>query len=160
MESLMPSSSALLERGFRPYRKSTVTYAKQMDRRFSVRFDNGEVLRGKPGDYACVSPDDGGKWIVARDIFKDTYAPVKIKPAQQTGIHARLLNSGFRPFGKNQVTWAKKVSKPIRLHTLEGDIIAQPGDYLCIGSKGEPWPQKADRFEAHYKPLPLPARSK
>lgn len=156
----MPSSSALLERGFRPYRKKTITFAKPMDKRFSVRMENGEVLRGQAGDFACVSPDDGGKWIVARNIFKETYAPVKLKPAQQTGIHARLLNSGFRPYGKHQITWAKKITKAMRVPTLEGDVMAQPGDYLCIGPKGEPWPQKAARFEAHYQPVPLPARSK
>ena len=156
----MPNSSALLARGFRPYRKSTITFARQMNRRFHVRLESGDVLHGQPGDYACVSPDDGGKWIVARDIFEQTYAPIKLKPDQQTGIHARLLRSGFQPHGKHQITWAKKIEKPIRVPTLEGEVMAHPGDYLCIGSKGEPWPQPAARFEAHYKPVALPARSK
>ena len=156
----MPNSSALMERGFRPYRKITITYARQMDRNFSVRMPNGEVLHGQPGDYACVSPDDGGKWIVARKIFEQTYAPAKLKPDQQPGIYARLSNSGFRPYRKHQITWAKKISKPLLVHTLEGDVTAHRGDYLCIGPKGEPWPQEASRFEAHYRPVALPARTK
>lgn len=157
----MPNSNALLARGFRPYRKTTITFARQMDRRFRVQLPNGDVLHGLPGDYGCVSPDDGGKWIVAREIFEQTYAPATLTPAEQrTRIHARLLRSGFQPFRKHQITWAKKVTRPLRLPTLEGEVTAQPGDYLCIGSKGEPWPQPASRFEAHYQPVAIPARSK
>lgn len=156
----MPNPNVLMARGFRPYRKITITYARQMNRRFHVRTSSGDVLHGQPGDYGCFSPDDGSKWIVARKIFEQTYVPAKLNPDQQTGIHARLLRSGFRPYRKHQITWAKKVNRPIRVHTLEGDVTALPGDYLCIGPKGEPWPQPASRFEAHYRPVAIPARSK
>lgn len=156
----MPDSSGLLARGFRPYRKITITYARQMAKRFSVRLPNGDVLRGQPGDYACVSPDDGSKWIVARKVFEQTYAPAKIALDQRTGIHKRLSDSGFQPYRKHQITWAKKLKKPMRVHTLEGDVTAEAGDYLSIGPKGEPWPQPAARFEAHYRPVAIPARTK
>jgi hypothetical protein len=156
----MPDTDKLLARGFRPYRKITVTFARQMNRRFRVQLASGDVLHGQPGDYGCISPDDGSKWIVARKVFEETYAPARIKPADQTDRHARLLRSGFRPYRKHQITWAKKLNRPMRIPTLEGDVMAQPGDYLCIGPKGEPWPQPSDRFEAHYRPAAIPARSR
>jgi hypothetical protein len=154
----MLNPQELLKRGFLPYRKTTITYAKQIRNRFSVRLDQGDVIHGKPGDYACVSPDDGGRWIVDREVFEGTYKPAN--STVQQGIHKRLLRFGFRPYRKHQITWARKVIRQRVIHTLEGDVTVDAGDYLCIGPGGEQWPQKAERFEAHYEPVPVHARSK
>lgn len=37
------------------------------------------------------------------------------------------------------------------IHTLEGDMIAQPGDYIITGLRGEEYPCKPDVFEKTYK---------
>ncbi|MBZ0301369.1 MAG: PGDYG domain-containing protein [Anaerolineae bacterium] len=155
----MLSPDQLMARGFLPYRKKTITYAKQMRTRFRVQMDNGEIIHGQPGDYACVSHADGGRWIVARDVFERTYAPVQRTAASQDTFQKRLLHHGFRPFRKHQITWARRMRRPRVIHTLEGDVTAQAGDFLCIGSNGELWPQKAERFAAHYEPVERQARS-
>ena len=138
----------LRQHGFQPYRKTTITFAKQMNTPFAVRLISGDEIYGQPGDYACVAPGGEDRWIVNRHIFERTYEAHLLKldePAQK-----RLVRQGFRPYLKHQVTWAKKLDKPKIIHTLEGDVRAQAGDYLCVGTNGEQWPQKPGRFEANY----------
>lgn len=37
------------------------------------------------------------------------------------------------------------------IHTLEGDMLASPGDWIITGVHGEQYPCKADIFEATYE---------
>lgn len=39
------------------------------------------------------------------------------------------------------------------IHTLEGDMIVSPGDYVIKGVKGEFYPCKPDIFEQTYEPI-------
>jgi len=39
------------------------------------------------------------------------------------------------------------------IHTLEGTMLANPGDYIIKGVKGEFYPCKPDIFEATYEPV-------
>ena len=39
------------------------------------------------------------------------------------------------------------------IHTLEGDMIASPGDYIITGIQGEEYPCKPDIFEQTYELL-------
>jgi hypothetical protein len=150
--ALKVNAAELRKQGFRPYRKTTVTYAKQIANNFAVRLDTGDVIYGKAGDFACVSPDDGSRWVVERGIFNNMYTdiPVDKSRVRPGATEYRLLLQGFRPYHKHQVTWAKRISQPMIVHTLEGDVRAEEGDYLCIGQNGEQWPQPAKRFEKHY----------
>jgi len=146
------NNEELAERGFRPYRKTTVTYAKQIGNNFQVRLETGDVISGKAGDFACVSPDDGSRWVVEHSIFTRMYngvAPDKSRLRPGTSEY-RLSLQGFKPYRKHQVTWAKRITSPLIVHTLEGDVRAEAGDYLCVGQDGEQWPQPAKRFESHY----------
>lgn len=43
------------------------------------------------------------------------------------------------------------VSKNLIIKTLEGDMIASPGDYIIKGIRGEFYPCKPDIFEATYE---------
>ena len=38
------------------------------------------------------------------------------------------------------------------VHTLEGPLVASPGDWIITGVKGERYPCKPDIFEATYEP--------
>ena len=40
-----------------------------------------------------------------------------------------------------------------RIQTLEGVLLASPGDYIIRGIKGEIYPCKPDIFEATYEPV-------
>ena len=39
------------------------------------------------------------------------------------------------------------------IKTLEGDMIANEGDWIVKGVQGEPYPVKPDIFEATYDPV-------
>lgn len=41
---------------------------------------------------------------------------------------------------------------PLTVHSLEGDMTAQPNDWVIRGVKGEFYPCKPDIFEATYEP--------
>ena len=42
-------------------------------------------------------------------------------------------------------------NKPIIIHTLEGDMKANVGDYIITGVNGEQYPCKPDIFEKTYE---------
>jgi hypothetical protein len=50
--------------------------AVQMAEAFETGRGEGEVLRGKAGDY-LVRDDDGNEWVVDRTIFENTYVGVE-----------------------------------------------------------------------------------
>jgi hypothetical protein len=41
----------------------------------------------------------------------------------------------------------------VKIRTLEGDMTAQPGDWIIQGIKGEVYPCKPDIFAATYEPV-------
>ncbi len=145
--------AALRAQGFQPYRKTTVTFARQIPVQFSVVMSSGERLAGQPGDYICYSPHENNRWIVEREIFQHTYTPLPQAEAerQQTVMPRSLLAQGYKPYVKHQITWARRLEQPLLVRTIEGDVPAHAGDYLCIGPAGEQWPQPAARFEAVYR---------
>jgi hypothetical protein len=149
----MPDTAKLRAQGFLPYRKTSITYARQMGRAFRVQTRKGDILTGQPGDYVAYSPTDDERWIVQRDIFEDTYRehPLDTRILALGSTHHQLVRRGFRPFSKHQITWAKKLDSPMRVRTLEGDVEASQGDYLCVGAQGEMWPQPGPRFENVYE---------
>lgn len=46
---------------------------------------------------------------------------------------------------------AYQTNKEVIIHTLEGDMRAEPGDYIITGVHGEQYPCKPDIFEKTYK---------
>lgn len=57
----------------------------------------------------------------------------------------------------NQGTFRDRIERPqqfgpLVIHTLEGDMTAQEGDWIIKGVKGEFYPCKPDIFEATYDP--------
>ena len=49
------------------------------------------------------------------------------------------------------VVEAYRTETEVVVHTLEGDLTAQPGDYIITGVAGEQYPCKAEIFEATYE---------
>ena len=49
------------------------------------------------------------------------------------------------------VVEAYRTEMAVVVHTLEGDLMAQPGDYIITGVAGEQYPCRADIFEATYE---------
>lgn len=48
---------------------------------------------------------------------------------------------------------AYQTDKEIIIHTLEGDMKADIGDYIITGVNGEQYPCKPDIFEKTYSPI-------
>lgn len=44
-------------------------------------------------------------------------------------------------------------STTLAIRTLEGEMLAQPGDWIIRGVQGEHYPCKPDIFEATYEPV-------
>ena len=53
---------------------------------------------------------------------------------------------------KTKPLWAREITDSHRVSTLEGELIADTGDYLCRGESGDTWPQKANTLFAKYEP--------
>ena len=46
---------------------------------------------------------------------------------------------------------AYQTTKKVIIHTLEGDMLANPGDYIVTGVNGEKYPCKKEIFEKTYE---------
>jgi hypothetical protein len=96
----------------------------------------GEELHGNPGDWRVV--DDGGDERTVRDPeFRDSHAPLGGELWQRTGAYR-----------------AWQVSEAVVLRTMEGRAIAQPGDWVVEGSRGERWPVSDSQFRRTYTAAP------
>lgn len=78
--------------------------------------------------------------------------PVKIKavqftPATRDGIIA-WCGARHRSVDEDG---AEYELENIRIKTLEGEMMARPGDYIVCGTTGEFYPCKSEIFEAKYK---------
>lgn len=51
------------------------------------------------------------------------------------------------------VVRAYRTYERVIVNTLEGDMLAEPGDYIIIGINGEKWPCKPDIFQQTYWPI-------
>jgi len=57
------------------------------------------------------------------------------------------------------VVEAVRLTRQITIHTLEGDMVGNPGDWLITGVNGEKYPCKPDIFEKTYEPCDPNVRS-
>lgn len=74
--------------------------------------------------------------------------PVVIEAMLYTGENwvevATWLRTSSRPIGQSS-------KREVVIHTLEGDMLASPGDYIIRGVQGEFYPCKPDIFEQTYE---------
>lgn len=75
--------------------------------------------------------------------------PVPAGPLDGTERRAAELGAliGFLGTG----TWEINDGLGITIHTLEDDMVANPGDFVIRGVKGEFYPCKPDIFEQSYE---------
>lgn len=50
------------------------------------------------------------------------------------------------------VVEAVRLTRQVTIHTLEGDMVGNPGDWLITGVNGEQYPCKDDIFQKTYEP--------
>lgn len=66
-------------------------------------------------------------------------------------IPERKMIDSMKYRKKPVVVEAFRTDKDIVIHTLEGDMKANKGDYIITGVKGEQYPCKPDIFEQTYE---------
>jgi hypothetical protein len=84
--------------------------------------------------------------------------PVEIEAVLWTGGNHREMNdflggdpeSGISAYGNNFYIQHSKVEGGLVIKTLEGEHLANIGDYIIKGIKGEYYPCKPDIFELTY----------
>jgi len=76
--------------------------------------------------------------------------PIVVEAVQWTGENVREIHY----FAKKALTWGGNPGNEyIVIPTLEGDMMAMPGDWIIRGIKGELYPCKPDIFAATYEPV-------
>lgn len=76
--------------------------------------------------------------------------PVEIEARQWLGTNADEMHA----FIGAAMSW-HPIDKSLRIHTAEGIMLANGGDWIIKGIKGEFYPCKPDIFQATYDPVDL-----
>lgn len=112
-------------------RVGTVQARRLLARRPWTRL-SGDELHGDVGDWRVV--DDSGDERTVRDVeFRQSHESLGGVLWRRTGT--------FR---------AWRASDVLVLRTMEGRAIAQPGDWVVEGRRGERWPVTDDQFRRSY----------
>lgn len=104
------------------------------DKEFLIK-SKGKELLASVGDYIITSKD-GERHPCKPDIFKKTY-----DKGENEGEY----------YKKQIVIKAYKAEKEEIIHTLEGDVKANVGDYVVTGVAGEQYPIPNDKFLEIYE---------
>lgn len=113
----------------------------------------GYVICYEPGDTVWPSLEDYHQWPVAPTIFRQTYARWGGRGWQPTPAEAHLVALGCKPFYKFAGVWAKMLTEPTTIQTLESPepVVVPPGVWVSIGVEGEPYTMSDWNFTSRYK---------
>lgn len=112
-----------------------------------------------------TTPTSGAADLPEARLF--TKKPVTIAAIQWTGHNLREVitftdgppDTRTTHAGMAWETYTDLVARDgLKIYTLEGKMLASPGDWIIRGVKGELYPCKPDIFEATYSPAALAAR--
>jgi hypothetical protein len=121
---------------WRRYQRRGEVTAEKRDHSWTWQTTAGEVMTAQPGDWA-VTDDAGSERSVAAGVFEST--------------HERVAPHRYRRSG---TVWARHATEREVVPTLEGDVVANAGDWVVRGAQGEQWPVPDEKFRASYESLP------
>ena len=91
------------------------------------------------------------------EALRFTKKPVTIEAIQWTGKNLREVITFTDCHPDNWEAYADMVARDgLKIYTLEGNLLANVGDWIIRGVKGEYYPCKPDIFEATYSPEVAP----
>ena len=94
------------------------------------------------------------------EALRFTKKPVTIEAIQWTGKNLREVIAFTDGPSDNWEAYADMVARDgLKIYTLEGNLLANVGDWIIRGVKGEYYPCKPDIFEATYSPEVAPMAS-
>jgi len=64
-----------------------------------------------------------------------------------------LRDQGFKLFRKDTVIWAKQMDVPFEIHTPEGILRGEAGDYWCVAPGNKQWSMNAMQIERTCRPV-------
>ncbi len=118
--------------GAADFRRIGTVRAKRLQARRLWTRRSGDELHGNAGDWRVI--DDAGDERTVHDMaFRDSHEPLGGELWQRTGT--------FR---------AWQVTEALVLRTMEGRAVAEPGDWVVEGSRGERWPVTDSQFRRTY----------
>lgn len=85
-------------------------------------------------------------WRHSKRIIQMTQ-PELLNPNQR--LLPQVLQQ-LRPARKTKPLWAKRLQSATEVKTMEGQVRAEAGDYLCRGISGELWPQREQQLLEKY----------
>jgi hypothetical protein len=110
-----------------------VVHARQLRARRRWTRRSGDELCGDPGDWRVV--DDGDDERTVRDVeFRASHEPLGGERWRRTGSYS-----------------AWQVSEKLILRTTEGRAVAEAGDWVVEGHRGQRWPVTDEQFRRTYK---------
>lgn len=120
----------------RPIHDPTGVNAVIADKDQDVHISWGAPLRARAGKDYIVSKSPEDRWVVRKDIFDTTYK--------------KHRDGKFRK--RKDVVYKYYIAGRARtVKTLEGPVKTERGDHVMIGTVGEHWPVKPDKFLKKYK---------
>jgi hypothetical protein len=148
LKSLAGTLTELMRLGYRSQpmwetyeRVGTVT-AKRRRSPWKWTTASGKTANGSAGDWEVRDGDHS--WSVRNDIFHLSYRHKHVDEWERRG---RVL---VRPARRGET-----------IHTLEGPMTADDGDFVIQGDRGEQWPVTSDEFRRRYRgPVPVYRPSK
>ena len=94
------------------------------------------------------------------EVLRFTKKPVTIEAIQWTGKNLRDVITFTDGHPDNWEAYRDLVARDgLKIYTLEGNLLANVGDWIIRGVKGEYYPCKPDIFEATYSPEVAPMAS-
>ena len=124
------------ESGWQRYRRRGEVTARRRQTDWTWTATSGEVMSAKAGDWAVID-DAGVEHSVAAEIFESTHEEAESREPHR-----------YRRVG---TVWAKRVTSRELVTTLEGDAVAERGDWIIEGQAGERWPVSNEHFHKTYE---------
>jgi hypothetical protein len=117
------------------FRRSGMVTAEQRDTAWTWTAHSGQTMQAKAGDWA-VHDATGDSWSVGDGIFQGSYD---------------VVDKDKKLWRRSGVVYARPARIAETVQTLEGPVLAAPGDWVVKGTRDELWPVPADVFAQRYE---------
>jgi hypothetical protein len=121
-----------VDAGWHRYRRLGEVTAEKRRHSWTWTTTTGELMQAQPGDWAVID-DAGDERSVAAGVFESTHEQV-----------------GPRRYRRYGTVLARPAMRRELISTLEGEVVANAGDWIVQGNQGEQWPVPDSQFRDSY----------
>jgi hypothetical protein len=114
------------------YRRRGEISAEKRDHSWTWTTRSGDVMEAQAGDWAVID-ERGDERSVAAKVFDSTHEQI-----------------GPQRYRRSGTVLARRAAQREVVHTLEGDVVANDGDWIVQGGQGEQWPVPDEQFRRTY----------